>query len=96
METLSFNESIKFVNPYNFVAKTDNVERKPVKKGNKTGVIHCELIVKDRLALPDHSGSCDGGYNFYNVNGKSIIPGSGIRGLPQIEQRTIHTNIFFP
>lgn len=80
MATLPFNENMKFVNPYNFVSKTDNVDRKPVKKGTKTGVIRCELIVKDRLALPDHSNPCDSGYNFYNVNGEYIIPGSGIRG----------------
>lgn len=80
MARLPFDESVKFVNPYNFVSTTDNVERRPVDKGNKTGAIHCELIVKDRLALPDHSDSCNDGYNFYNVNGEYIIPGSGIRG----------------
>lgn len=80
MARLPFNENIRFVNPYNFVSKTDNVDRKPVKKGNKTGVIRCELIVKDRLALPDHSDPYNSGYNFYNVNGEYIIPGSGIRG----------------
>ena len=80
MATLPFNEEIKFVNPYNFVSMTDTVDRKPVKKGNMTGAIHCELIVKDRLALPDHSDLLDSGYDFYNVNGKYIVPGSSIRG----------------
>lgn len=80
MARLPFDESVKFVNPYNFVSMTDNVERRPVGKENKTGAIHCELIVKDRLALPDHSDPRNDGYNFYNVNGEYIIPGSGIRG----------------
>ena len=80
MAKLPFNEDIKFVNPYNFVSMTDTVDRKPVKKGNKTGAIHCELIVKDRLAMPDRSDMLDSGYDFYNVNGKYIVPGSSIRG----------------
>ncbi|MGN1118632.1 MAG: RAMP superfamily CRISPR-associated protein, partial [Acutalibacteraceae bacterium] len=80
MATLTFNEKNKFVNPYNFVSKTDNVDRKPFIKGNKTGVIHCELIVKDCIAIPDRSDLPNSGHDFYNVNGKYIIPGSSIRG----------------
>ncbi len=77
----------KFINPYNFVPLTSQVERKQSENdaNEKTlnGYISCSLKVIDMLALPDRSAEdkarprC---YDFYKIDGKPVIPGSEIRG----------------
>ena len=73
---LNFDNSEKFINPYNFVSKTDTVFRAEPKKGNLSGVIHCKMIVKEKIAMPDSEDK----ENFFNINSEPVIPGSEIRG----------------
>lgn len=72
-----------FINPYNFVSTTSRVDRTAPSQGNKTGYISCTLKIKDMLALPDRNNEDEKNprhYDFYNINGNPIIPGSEIRG----------------
>lgn len=72
-----------FINPYTFI---------PVNGGNKksiheyynndseliSGKIDCTLITRSQIALCDQVP--EGVFDFFNVNGKPIIPGSSLRG----------------
>lgn len=73
-----------FVNPYHFVSlqKKGRGRTEAVSSdGNVlTGYISCRLSIKTPLVLPDSSDKKGAKYNFYNVSGKPMIPGSGIRG----------------
>ncbi len=80
MATLTPDMDNMFINPYNFVSKTSRVERSEPIKGNLSGTISCKLIVKGELALPDHSTGDDRRFDFFNINGAPIVPGSEIRG----------------
>ena len=80
MAALIPDNSKLFINPYNFVSTTPQVKREPPGNGDLTGLISCRVIVKGELALPDHSDCEDRKYNFYNIAGKQIIPGSELKG----------------
>ena len=78
-----------FINPYNFVNL--NYNSSPVRnnavihKGGRTGVIHCELITKTELSIPDVAESDlskpHKEYGFMRTpNGIPMIPGSSLRG----------------
>ena len=43
----------RFINPYNFVSQTDEVDRDIPEKGNLTGKINCTITVKTPLCIPD-------------------------------------------
>ena len=83
MATLEPSSTDFFVNPYNFVPLTKKVDRQQEKIGAKTGKIACTLLVKGKLALPDHENPCGelkNKYDFYSINDRPIIPGSELRG----------------
>lgn len=77
-----------FINPYNFVGLGSKVVRKKPEKqnGNMTGVISCTLTAKTPLAISDHEteivdASKHRFYDFFQINGVPVIPGSEIRGV---------------
>ena len=80
MATLQPDYSQTFINPYNFIAKTTHVAREHVQKGALSGSISCRLVVKNDLALPDHNSSADRRYEFFQIDGKPIVPGGEIKG----------------
>ena len=80
MATLHPDYNQLFINPYNFVSKTSCVTRTPVENGRLSGSVNGTIIVKNRLALPDHDSDNNRRYDFYSVNGKPVIPGSEIKG----------------
>ena len=59
MATLTPNNNVKFINPYNFISKTSAVDRSEKEKGSLTGYISCSLKVKDALILPDRNAPLD-------------------------------------
>ena len=73
-----------FVNPYHFVSlqKKGRVQAEKVSSEGDvlTGYISCRISIKTPLVLPDSSDKTGEKYNFYNVSGRPVIPGSGIRG----------------
>lgn len=86
MADLIFDKRSLFINPYNFVAQGTAVDRTPKHYEDLvSGVISCRIIVKDKLALPDHehakAGNIKGAqYDFYKIGNTPVIPGSEIRG----------------
>ena len=83
MATLKPCDKVKFINPYNFISKTSAVDRHIKEPEEVSGYISCVLIVKDALLLPDRNAPLkgrDARYDFYQVNGKPVVPGSEIRG----------------
>ena len=74
-----------FINPYNFVGLYGRVDKTPAQDGEKTGVIHCKIYVKDKIAMPDHAFDGGNGYPFFHYRTAEqekqyLIPGSSIRG----------------
>ncbi len=76
----------EFINPYNFVGVNwDNTQRGVSIKGNLTGVLHCRLYTRTPLAIPgkytfDKEIREHKIYDFMNIDGVPMIPGSSIRG----------------
>ena len=76
---------MKFVNPYAFVSLGSGKSRFQDNDPQKlTGKMHCRLITKSQLCIPDVISGTDGyGMDiapFFRIDGKAVIPGSGIRG----------------
>lgn len=76
-----------FINPYNFVSMTSKVKRDFKADGELTGYISCSLKVKEAVVIPNRDKAVEEAteakgatYNFYNINGNPVIPGSEIRG----------------
>ncbi len=87
MAKLYPDDNNKFINPYNFISLTSEVERKQEEYGAEertlTGYISCKMRVADMLALPDRSAedkNKPGHFDFYKIDDKPVIPGSEIRG----------------
>ena len=84
----------RFINPYNFVGISKEMERHKVDKGTLTGSINCTLIVKNKLCIPDMEGKIQDNeyegkrdsdkhwkYNFYRVGETPVITGSQLKGM---------------
>ncbi|MGN1418859.1 MAG: S1 RNA-binding domain-containing protein [Acutalibacteraceae bacterium] len=75
-----------FVNPYNFVSQSIQVNRSRKDYSDiVSGVITCRIIVKDKLAMPDHENRNNRKvkgqkYDFFRINNVPIVTGSEIRG----------------
>ncbi len=78
-----------FINPYNFISvdfdKEPARENTETRKGKHSGEIHCRLITKTPICIPDVAGSDlskdHKEFNFMrNADGIPMIPGSSIRG----------------
>ena len=52
---LTIDESVKYINPYNFITLPEKCERKPERdrKGELTGYIECVLTAKTPIIVPD-------------------------------------------
>lgn len=76
-----------FVNPYTFVELRNGKSSCSVSPDDKklTGMINCSLITKTQISVPDISDGTDehgiDRFPFFRVDGKAVIPGSGIRGV---------------
>ncbi|MBR0141226.1 MAG: hypothetical protein IJM19_03145 [Ruminococcus sp.] len=84
----------RFINPYNFVNQTDEVDRDIPEKGNLTGKISCTITVKTPLCIPDAEkkfpdtdfiGTNEYNrhyvYDFYRVGDVPTITGSRLKGV---------------
>lgn len=76
-----------FINPYNFVSMTSKVKRDLKYEEKLTGYISCSLKVKEAVVIPNRDNAVEEAtktkgatYDFYNINGNPVIPGSEIRG----------------
>ena len=97
MATLKPCDKVKFINPYNFISKTSAVDRGLKEPEDLSGYISCALIVKDALLLPDRNvplKEVDGGYDFYRIKGKPVVPGSEIRGCIRSAYEAITQSCF--
>ena len=97
------NESIQFVNPYNFIRLSNenySIIREKSDDDHISGVIKCKLITKTPLCIPDvEKKNEDQGvknhfiYPFFSVGEKEneeyIIPGSSIRGVIRSMHETL-------
>ena len=83
-----------FINPYQFVSASKKVMRSPVEKGNLTGKISCRIKVKEQLAIPNSVADKPQKYDFFNVDGRYMIPGSEIRGCIRSAYETVTSSCF--
>lgn len=79
-----------FMNPYTFVMLPKDGKVTDHTKSDEpvfSGEIKCTLIAKTQIAVPDrlknpnHSETDVNEYDFFRINNKAAIPGSGIRGV---------------
>ncbi|MGL6101429.1 MAG: RAMP superfamily CRISPR-associated protein, partial [Fusobacteriaceae bacterium] len=81
--TLSGKSEI-FDYPYNFVSLGDKVEKKPVEKGDFSGIMECEIITRSPLLIgggeKKKNSSGHPTESFYKENGNYLIPASGLKG----------------
>ena len=89
MAKYRFDDKYTFINPYNFVpnaAEKTIVRESSEKDQLHTGVLHCRLITKTPVIIPDTAQRQKTGeqdhykYPFMEINGRAAIPGSSIRG----------------
>lgn len=95
------DNSEKFVNPYNFISidKEIDVRTDQINIGNNTGILHCSLLTKTPLAIPDTETVTRDDrehptYKFMRLNGKPAIPGSSIRGALRSTYETLTNSCF--
>lgn len=94
------SKTVKFVNPYNFISVDKKKDvRAVVSQGKNTGVLHCELITKTPLAMPDTEKVVkdENGhptYPFMSLDGVPFIPGSSIRGVLRSVYETLTDSCF--
>lgn len=90
----TIDESVKYINPYNFISLPKNCLRKSIeeRKGNLNGYIECTLKAKTPIIVPETQVSEEDEhkeYVFFNYGEKNegqdyvipVIPGSEIRGM---------------
>ncbi|SCW73700.1 CRISPR-associated protein [Lachnospiraceae bacterium C10] len=102
------NESIRFVNPYNFIRLSNenySIKREKSDDDHISGVIKCKLITKTPLCIPDVEKKKEDQdvknhfiYPFFSVGEKEnkeyIIPGSSIRGVIRSMHETLTGSCF--
>ncbi|WP_024861868.1 TIGR03986 family type III CRISPR-associated RAMP protein [Ruminococcus flavefaciens] len=72
-----------FINPYTFIPVNDGNKKSLREYYNSSadlisGKIECTLFTRSQIALCDEVS--EGLFDFFNVNGKPVIPGSSLRG----------------
>ena len=88
----SYDKNADFINPYNFISLGDGVERKENQKGDLTGYINCELIVKTPLIIPGKIVKEEREHKYYDalvIADKPIIPGNSLRGVIRSQFETL-------
>jgi len=95
---MAYTQTDYFINPYTFVPIPETEPcRKPVERGNKTGVIECSIEIKSPTFIPNTTKSFKTDtpdhyfnefYSYDDLTGKGegapqdpVIPGSEIRGM---------------
>ena len=94
-------DSVKFVNPYNFVSLGQGPERRTSSKNELTGVIKCRLTTATPLGIPDAANRTKDNdindhysYPFFKIGDKPAIPGSELRGMIRSVYETLSDSCF--
>jgi len=87
-----------FINPYNFVrVNWDKTYREEVSKGELSGVLHCRLLTKSPISIPELK-KVENNHHYYGFmrdpQGKPFIPGSSIRGIIRNVYETVTDSCF--
>lgn len=89
----------KFINPYNFVKNSYAPSRSPQAPavGTLTGYVDAHFTVKTPLCIPgdftkdrkEHKS-----YEFFNLNGEPVVPGSELRGMFRSVFETLNSSCY--